>query len=215
MNATHKHLVLAVLLVVLTVVSAPLIPQNQQVDVLAVGAELGEVPSDPQLSLSLPEQSTKLQVSSQSEVLFFDLESEGPYTVRYLTLAVESEGVSLPAKSSDWAVYSAENGRVDYSQKVGYGEQFSNGLLRLRLSSTPAAGYLGEGEDDFALVAPLFKDGATEAMLRLTFPKFLPEEGGWEFVTGHHQEPWMDLAKESILKTEAVLDLPSESIVKR
>lgn len=213
MNATLKHLVLAVLLVVLTVVAGPLIPQNQAVNSLAIGEELGVVPSDPELSVTLPEQSGQLQVSSQAEVLFFDLESQGPYTLRYLTISLESEGVILPSEGGDWKVYTAEEGRVNYREQVGYAEQFKDGFLRLRLYSSPAAGLLGEGTASFALVAPIYKvSGAEDASLHLSFPQEVPEGLGWEFVTGHRTGPWMDV--DPILDSKQLSALPTEVVEK-
>lgn len=214
MNTGIKHLVLAVLLVVLVVVGGPLVPRASEASVLSVGESLGLFPQDPQLTMEIPEQSSQLAISSQSEVLFFDLHAQAPYTLRYLTLAVEAKGLTLPEKLSDWKVYRAEEGRVDYSESMGYAEEFQGGLLRIRLFSSSAVGYLGEVEESFALVAPLYKTGEETPILRLTFPKFLTEEFGWEFVAGHHLEPWMDLGSEAILKTDLVGGLPSESVVR-
>lgn len=216
MNTPVKHLVLAVLLVVLAVVSGPLIPHSKvtEVSILGVGEALGTFPTDPQLSLTIPKQSSELAISSQSEVLFFDLDSEAVYTLRYMTLAVDSEGLVLPSKLSEWKVFHVEDGLVNYKEAVGYAEQMNGGLLRLRLYSNPAAGYSGEGAESFALVAPLYKTGEETASLRLTFPKFLPEEFGWEFIAGQHSEPWMDLSSDEILKTEQLKGLPSESVLR-
>lgn len=213
MNDTLKHLALAVLLVVLVVVSGPLIPKNQQADLLEAGA-VEQVPTDPHLSLSFPEQSDRLQSSSQSELLFFTLNSEGPYALRYLTLFVEAEGVNLPAKAGDWKVYVVEEGRVNYREEVGYGESFKNELLRLRMTSDPAKGYEGEGESEFALVSPLYKT-SDEAELRFNFPKFLPEDMEWEFVAGQPAQAWLDLNEEDLYHAERVEGLPSALIVLR
>ncbi len=215
MNTGIKHLVLAVLLVVLVVLAGPMVPQVSETSVLNVGEVLGTFPEDPQLALELPDQSSQLAISSQSEVLFFDLHAQAPYTLRYLTVVVEAKGLTLPEKLSDWKIYRAEEGRVDYSESVGYAEEFQSGLLRLRLFSNSAVGYLAEEEESFALVAPLYKTGEGAPSLRLTFPKFLTEEFGWEFMTGHHLEPWMDLEAEAILKTELVQGLPSESVLRQ
>ncbi len=215
MNTGIKHLVLAVLLVILVVLAGPMVPRSTEVSVLGVGEALGTFPSDPQLSVELPKQSDKLAISSQSEVLFFDLNAEAEYTLRYLTVVVESQGLTLPAKLSDWKVYPVQDGRVDYRESMGYGEEMQNGLLRLRLFSNPAVGYLGEEEASFALVAPIFKNGEAEAYLKLTFPKLLSDEFGWEFAAGHHTEPWMDVDSAALLKTDQILGLPSESVERR
>ncbi|QQR54501.1 hypothetical protein IPG41_04865 [Candidatus Peregrinibacteria bacterium] len=207
-SSTLKHLLLAVLLVVLTVVTGPLVPKAQQVNSLAIGEELGVLPMDPELRVILPEKRGSIQMSSQSEVLFFDLDSEGPYTLRYLTIFVESEGLVLPNKWGDWKLYTVADGRVNYGEQVGYAEVFKDGFLRLRVHSTPAAGYWGEGEAQFALVAPIYKiAGAEKTSLGLSFPTLLPEGLDWEFVAGHETGPWMDVEAGRILGVELVRDL--------
>ena len=177
MNTGMKHLVLGVLLVALVVLAGPMVPQVSETSVLNVGEALGTFPEDPGLTLELPQQSSQLAISSQSEVLFFDLHAQAPYTLRYLTLVVETKGLTLPEKLGDWKIYPAEEGRVDYGESVGYAEEFQGGLLRLRLFSNSAVGYLGVEEESFALVAPLYRVGGETASLRLTFPSVFIKDG--------------------------------------
>ncbi len=216
MNASLKHLLLAVLMVLFTVTAGPMIPKAQQVNSLAIGTDLGLIPEDPLLEVSLPEQSPSLSFSSQSEVLFFDLDSSGPYTLRYLSVFVDSEGLTLPSKLSDWELYTVEKDRVNYREQVGYAERFEDGFLRLRFYSTPAAGYLGEGKARFALVAPIYKTKEAEEFFHgFSFPIVTPEDFAWEFVAGHHTKPWMDLDSDSILGTDRLHALPSEKVFRQ
>lgn len=210
MTNSAKHLALAVLTVVLVVVWGHANPSTVQSSVLSSP----EAPAV-ELTLSLPEQSTNIGISSQAEVLFFDLEAGAPYTLRYLTLAVEGEGVQFPENPGDWKVYLAEDERIDFSALVGYGEIFKEGLLRLRLFSDPAGGFKGTLDTHhFALVAPLYREQDLAPSLELYFPQDLPDELDWEFVEYEDSGSWMNIEGSSILGAEFVRGLPSETLRK-
>lgn len=210
MTNSAKHLLLSVLIVVLVVVFGQVKPSTVQSSVLSI-----EEAQAVDLTLSIPKQSETIGISSQAEVLFFDLEAGAPYTLRYLTLVVDSVGLRLPENPGDWKLYLVEDERIDTSTLVGYGEVFKDGLLRLRLFSDPAGGFNGPADvQGFALVAPLFKNGEEEPSLALTFPLFLPEDLEWKFVESEATGSWMNVDAGSILGAEFVEGLPSETLRK-
>lgn len=210
MKNSAKHLTLAILTVVLVVVWGRANPSTAQSSVL----DVSEV-ATAHLTLSIPEQSETIGISSQAEVLLFNLEAGAPYTLRYLTLVVDSKGLNLPENPGDWKLYLVEDERINTSALVGYGEVFKEGLLRLRLFSDPAGGFNGPADvQSFALIAPLFKNGEEEPSLALTFPLYLPEELDWEFVESEAMGSWMNVDAGSILGAEFVEGLPSETLRK-
>lgn len=140
-------------------------------------------PANKVLTLRLADQDAHLSFSSQSELLRFSLESESDFTLRYVTLSVESTGL-LPL--SDWAVYEwTKNGLgTQLGQQLGpqigraegvqwQGFQPSNGpndttmnenagsnLVRLRFWSPDqlSTGYQGTpGEHVFVIYARVSK----------------------------------------------------------
>jgi hypothetical protein len=210
MTHSAKHLALAFLVVVFLVLfgrSGWMDSQSGQSSLLTATTEPGaEFSKDPHLFLSIPDQSKTLGFSSQAEVLFFDLEAQAPYTLRYLTVALKSEGVELPETPGEWKLYSVHKGRVDHSGPVGYGEKMAEGFLRFRLfpsSEEPALGFQGTaGTHRFAVVAPLYK-AADPYSLSLTFRKNLPAGWDWEYTSGV-AGPWMNVSPEAILGVESV-----------
>lgn len=208
MRDSFKHLTLAILTVVLVVV----IGQNP-----GMNGQWGQASSFqefPQLELSLPEQSDEIRASSQSEILRFALDSNTSYTLRYLTLAIEGQGLKWPETPKEWKVYEVTEEGIDYQKEMGYGEVFEEGFLRLRFFSDAARGYYGEaGEKEFVVVAPLYIE-STPANLKLSFPSTLPEDFDWEFLYGIETRSWMELDPELLMDATQVNGIPSEIWIK-
>jgi len=181
-----------------------------------------EVPVDPNsaaavsLTALVPTQKSSIEYSTQAELFRFTLSAKSEYTLRYATLAVGSKGLILPAKAQDWKVYAVQNGRVDFSKPVGYGEQWSDSLLRLRFSSASSVGTFGEaGEATFALVTSVLRDGAFSGApsLSVNLPIALPAGMDWAFVPGHVNSTWMDV--QNPFGFADVLGLPTAPLMKR
>lgn len=202
MNDSVKHLILALLVVVFTAVSGR--TAFPQASILSLPA----VPTDVHLTASFPKQDWVLAVSSQTEVLRFRLKADMDYTLRYATVQVDVEGASVPTDPTAWSVYPVENGRVDFASPVGYGERYSDGLLRLRFYSldNPALGYWGsKGSSDFALVTSVLNaPEASTSTLTASWPRDLESEWDWAFLPGQRQDVWMKVPLEEMGKGEAV-----------
>ncbi len=189
MNDSVKHLILAVLLVAFTAVSGR--TAFPQASVLTAPATAGDV----HLTASFPKQDWTPAISSQSEVLRFRLEADLDYTLRYVPLQVTVSGLQVPTDPTAWSVYPVANGRVDFSSPMGYGERYSDGLLRLRFYSfeNPALGYWGsKGSSDFALVTSVLTAPDSSApTLTASWPTDLSSEWDWAFLPGQRQDVWM------------------------
>ena len=163
------------------------------------------------LTVNLPKQSAALEYGTQAEVLRFSVEAEEDFSLRYLTLAVRSQGLILPSAARDWKVYLVKDGRVDFASEVGYGESFDGTFLKLRLSHSPAVAYWGNrGKQEFALVTGVLKEGEEAGWLGASFPAVSPEGFGWAFAAGQHEEPWMNVA--SAFDSTAVKGLPTMEV---
>lgn len=165
------------------------------------------------LTAVIPQQSEMLSYSSQAEVLRFTLESEGPYTLRYLTLIAYPEGLK-PITS--WTVYPLNGDEIDFENPVAVSEQIKDNLVRFRFSSSASAAYLVEpGVNDFVVVASVLKDSAsdTEPQLTIGFPDSLSDEWNWAWLPGHHSEAWLQLGES--LGAEEVAGLPGDILRKR
>jgi hypothetical protein len=168
------------------------------------------------LRVSLPKQSSALEYSTQAEVFRFTLTADEDFTLRYLTVAVRSAGLTLSTKAQDWKVYAVHDGRPDFSQPVAYGEEWSDTFLKLRFSSSASLGAFGmRGENTFALVTSVFKkSGSTNApWLTATVPTVLPTELDWAFVPGQSHTPWMDIT--GAFDSSEVHGLPTEETTRR
>lgn len=165
------------------------------------------------LTAMVPEQSETLSYSSQAEVFRFTLQSEGPYTLRYLTLTAQTTGLK---PIQEWTVYPVENGEADFEKPVAVSEQYHGDLVRFRFSSSAAAGYLAQpGENNFVVVASILKDPASSKApeLSIGFPDQLTHEWNWAWLPGHHSESWLQLGES--LGAEEVFGLPGKVLQKR
>lgn len=165
------------------------------------------------LTAMVPQQNEMLSYSSQAEVFRFTLESEGPYTLRYLTLMVYPEGLK-PITS--WTVYPLSGEEIDFENPVAVSERAKDSLVRFRFSSSASAAYLVKpGVNDFVVVASVLKDSTSGMEPRLTigFPDSLNDEWNWAWLPGHHSEAWLQLGES--LGAEEVSGLPGKPLHKR
>lgn len=164
------------------------------------------------LTAVIPQQSETLSYSSQAEVFRFTLKSDGPYTLRYLTLNAYAEGLK-PITS--WTIYSLNGEEVDFENPVAVSEQVKDNLLRFRFSSSASAAYLVDpGINDFLVVASVLKDSSSgiEPELTIGFPETLSKEWDWAWLPGHHGEAWLQLGES--LGAEEVAGLPGKLLRK-
>ncbi len=164
------------------------------------------------LTAVVPQQSEMLSYSSQAEVFRFTLESEGPYTLRYLTLMTYPEGLK-PITS--WTVYPLNGEEIDFESPVAVSEQAKDNLVRFRFSSSASAAYLVKpGVNNFVVVASVLKDPASdmEPQLTIGFPETLTSEWDWAWLPGHRSEAWLQLGES--LGAEEVTGLPGKPLRK-
>ena len=153
-----------------------------------------------------------LSYSSQAEVFRFTLDSQGPYTLRYLTLSAEAEGLK-PITS--WTIYPLKGDIIDFENPVAVSEKYQDNLVRFRFSSSASAAYLAQpGDNNFAVVASVLKDTTSdmEAGLTVAFPETLSSDWNWAWLPGEHSEAWLQLGES--LGAEEVAGLPGESVRK-
>lgn len=164
------------------------------------------------MSVDVPEQSETLSYSSQAEVFNFTLTSNGPFTLRYLTLSTTAQGLK---PITGWTIYAVTSDGIDYQNPVAVSESYNGDLVRFRFSSSTSAAYLVQpGENKFTVVASILKDpsAAVPAELTIGFPHELTTEWNWAWLPGHHSEAWLQLGEG--LGAEEVSGLPAD-IVRR
>ena len=164
------------------------------------------------LTAMVPAQSEMLSYSSQAEVFRFTLKSQGPYTLRYLTLSAELEGLK---PITTWTIYPLKGDEIDFENPAAVSEKTEAGLVRFRFSSSASAAYLAQpGENNFAVVASVLKDPSSKAApgLSMAFPENLTTEWNWAWLPGEHSEAWLQLGES--LGAEEVDGLPGEAVRK-
>ncbi len=162
------------------------------------------------LTASVPEQSETLSYSSQAEVFEFALSSEGPFTLRYLTLSAQAQGLKT---ITGWTIYPIVNGEINYQEPAAVSETYHDNLVRFRFSSSAASAYLVQpGENHFIVVASILKDPAATVAPELTigFPDTLNDDWNWAWLPGHHDEAWLQLGEG--LGAEEVSGMPGEPV---
>lgn len=162
------------------------------------------------LTVDVPEQSEMLSYSSQAEVFEFVLYANGPFTLRYLTLNVQTQGLK---PITGWTVYPLTDGAVDYQSPAAVSEIYHGDLVRFRFSSSASSAYLVQpGENHFMVVASVLKDPAATVSpeLSIGFPDALTEEWNWAWLPGHHDEAWLQLGEG--LGAEEVEGLPADRV---
>ena len=144
-----------------------------------------------EMELHLESASTlPLRYGSQADVFKFRLRSTGDYSLRYLSVNVESEGLSASLYDAEaWQVYESEGKQL--SALVGQGEFFEGNELRLRFFSEKDRAYLGKaGIQEFVLTAPVLRENPETAVgLEVSFPKNRQFEPAW--LSGHFTQAWI------------------------
>lgn len=164
------------------------------------------------LSVHIPEQSETLSFSSQAEVFRFELDSQGPYTLRYLTLLAYPEGLK---PIEEWTIYEEVNDQTDFTKPVALSEKSENNLVRFRFSSSPSSGYIAEpGTQLFVVYAPVLNDRNSDQApkLTMTFPENLEKEWDFAWLPGRQNEAWLNL--EESLGALEISGLPGEAVRK-
>lgn len=142
-----------------------------------------------------PRQNDTISFSTQAEVARFTLKGEGAFTLRYVTLSIQSTGLK---PIQNWTIYEVNESGIDFKNPVGYAEKMDSELLKIRLFSSPSSAYLCEdGEQTFALVAEVLSDSdpTTSSSLTLSFPSSLPSELDWAWLPGVYAEPWINVSE--------------------
>lgn len=185
------------------------LPVNQQEVELASGDGQVDTAAEVNLTAEWPSQSDTLSYSTQAEVARFTLTGKGPFTLRYLTLQVESHALK---PIENWKVYEVQHDSVDFKKPVGFVEKSEGSMLKVRLFSSPASAYLFEdGEQTFALVAQVLGDptSSESPSLTLNFPRELSADFDWAWLPGLHSQPWIDVEENlGIIEVGAVSQKP-------
>jgi hypothetical protein len=189
MNRSLKWISAALMIVLTIVIGARSIngdsvfPESWQANLFAANA-------GPETLTLTDGETLPLHIGSSVETHRFSLNAGFPYTLRYLTFSVNLQDLLVPS-ISDWTVYEIYKGDIDYQTKVAQGESYENGLLKLRFFSDRSYGYYGEGEQEFALVTNLIRNGEnTNLSLEQANPDGFYR---WAWVEGHFEEPWSEL----------------------
>jgi hypothetical protein len=150
------------------------------------------------------EGASTMKFGSVVDVFRFKIYADYEYALRYITFRVDSEGLNLwkLQDADNWAVYLVENGEVDYSEEVGFGEIFNMGYVKMRfyLPENKYMAFEGErGETEFALVSNVIRDewAATEngepvnPYLKISIPGDNPDS--WAWAVGRQSTSWMSV----------------------
>ena len=126
MKKSVHWIIAAIIIVALIMLVATLEPQVAEVETSVLGFDQNHVftVEETQLKVIVPMQDEFLEYSSNAEVYQFSLSAETPYTLRYLTFAVDYTGLQKSAidHASSWKIYQVNNGAIDYSKTLGFGE---------------------------------------------------------------------------------------------
>lgn len=174
-----------------------LVKQNAPVELSSV-----EVPQEQVLTVkSLP--SGDLRLGTQSEVFAFSVAAPMDYSLRYLTVNLEAEGVDEERfyNPDSWKLYT-ESPRA----LVGKGESFTGNELKLRLEPQRGQAFFGEaGKTRFVLVGNVLKTGDLTIAAQLT-------SGYWLWKEGHYVESWFRLTEAK--DAASIMGLPSAMLEK-
>lgn len=219
MKKSIHWIIAAVIIVALIILVATFEPQELEVETSILGFDQSDVftVEETNLRLSVPMQDDFLEYSSNSEVYRFSLEADTPYTLRYLTFAVDYSGLQESAigHASSWKIYAINEGIVDYSDTLGFGESMDGGLMRVRMLSNRSAGYAGAaGVSDFALTTTALRDFYAEDNVKMviSMPTDLSAKWDWAWVPGIYLDAWMGL--DDSFGIEFVDGLPGKTVSK-
>lgn len=157
--------------------------------------DLAEEPVEADFVLSLEDDYVmeKIRYGTQAELYRFSLKASGPYTVRYLTLAADTNALQREALEANVELFEVNRGKVDYTKPVGHGETWSNGEVRIRLFNSDNGPYLGEkGTQEFLVTSTILKDpkSAERVTLRVSMPQNPLMD--WAWLQGHLEGSWLN-----------------------
>ncbi len=165
-------------------------------------ANLLRIQGGPELSVRALSSIHKLEAGDFTPVYRFQMRALEPYTVRYLGLNVDFEGLDSTklGNARQWKIYSDEKRRI----LVGEGEAFEGDLLRVRLfSSSTSAYFLEPGKTAFLVTAPVRILDSNDAKLTVNVT-----DDAWLIRSGHFEGPWLNT--NDVLYEEAVSGLPTD-----
>lgn len=157
------------------------------------------------LSAQSLDSGTPLRVGSEVEVYRFRLNADAPFTLRYLTLSVQSQSLDEASlkEASHWKIYTA--GRNP--QLLGHGERFNDQALLIRMSDSRTQAYLGaKGKNDFVVMTEI-KKTASDARISIGL-----STENWVWVPYSYTESWVTLQEK--WGAQAITGLPSEVLEK-
>lgn len=134
-----------------------------------------------------------IEYGSLARVMEFSIEANNPYSLRYVTVKVDTSGLM---EIKNWKVYKIDGRNVDYLTPIGNVVDSKDGLLRIKMyradnESTP---YVGEeGETKFMLTADVYDDGVVnENKLEAYFPAkdLIPSNFDWAWMPGIYTKSW-------------------------
>ncbi len=147
-----------------------------------------------QLELVDDYEAGRIKYGTQAELYRFSLKANGPYTLRYLTFAAESNALQGDALRGHVEIYEVIKGKVDYTEPVGRGEKWADDELRVRLFSPENGPYLGEkGTQEFLVTGTVLKDPKSAEVA--TLEVWIPEEPAmdWAWLEGHLEGSWLSV----------------------
>lgn len=177
--------------------TAPLNGEAFQADLLQVEENVDQ---EFELTLIDDYEAGRIKYGTKTELYRFSLKSNGPYTLRYLTLAAETNAIQEEALHNNVEVYEVNKGKVDYTEPVGRGEKWANGEFRLRLFTPENGPYLGnKGSQEFLVTSTVLKE-AKSAELATLFV-YIPKEPimDWAWLEGHLEGSWLSVDAETFL----------------
>lgn len=191
--------------------------ENLQADLTVIEepvllAEEADSTAEVALTVTVPKQSETLSFSSQAEVFRFQLNSQGAYTLRYLTLLAYPEGLK---PITEWTIYEEVDGQTDFTKPVALSEKTKDNLVRFRFSGSPSSGIISEpGTHTFVVYAAVLNDpNSTQApKLTLAFPETLAQEWDFAWLPGRHHEAWFTV--EESLGIAEFAGLPTQAVRK-
>lgn len=136
---------------------------------------------------------TGIEYGSLARVMEFSIDANNPYSLRYVTVKIDSSGLS---EIKNWKVYKMDGRNVDYLTQLGKVIDSKDGFLRIKMyrEDNESAPYLGEeGETKFMLTAEVYDDGIkNENKLEAYFPSKDLVSGNfdWAWLPGIYTKSW-------------------------
>lgn len=134
-----------------------------------------------------------IEYGSLARIMEFSVDANNPYSLRYVTVKVESSGL---AEIKNWRVYKMDGYNVNYLDPVGKVVDSKDGLLRIKMyrADEESAPFIGDkGETKFIVTANVYDDGIkNENTLVAAFPPKgqVPSEFDWAWIPGIYTKSW-------------------------